>query len=216
MLLSELNPDTGLPKVHESRSPIIADPDRAQCTCGMGICRWHPIPRQPFLGKIHEAQRTSRWFPSYQRWENGTPVETRCWKCGTPIKGWRIKLNADGTPFEMPGTGDRGVWHALLPNYRAKPFAVYLPQLAEQVTFDVLHCADCEIRAEDGEIIIGCYLGGLWEAHRHAMTFLRKAPTEMAQTPDMIATMYYEWSRAEPIGPLHRLDRDSQTPYWRS
>lgn len=141
------------------------------------------------------------WYPSYQRWQQGARVETLCWKCGRAIWGWRLKLNADGTIFELPGTNQVGLWHAPLPHFRAKSFQAHLAKLDETVSFDVLHCADCEIRAEDGEMLVGIYLAGLWEAHRHALTILNQAKLPLTMTPDWIATMMYEWSGAEPIGP---------------
>lgn len=216
MVLNEVNPATGLPKVAETRRPAVLDPARFHCTCSFGTCLWHPIPRKPYLGKIHEAQAKGKWYPQYQSWENGIPVETKCWKCGTPIKNWRIKLNLDGTLFTMPGTGQVGVWHAPLANYRAKPFVTYLPLLDERVQFDVLHCADCEIKTEDGEIILACYLAGLWDAHRQTMNFLQLDPMTMPVQPDTIATMLFEWGGAEPVGPIHRSASDSQSPPWRS
>lgn len=214
MLTREIDPDTSLPKVHETRRVLADDPVRRQCTCEQHRCLWYALPRAPIGNLIHQLEAspvTSPWFPRHHVWAEDAPATLLCWKCGRAIKGWRPKL----TPFGVPVTigGQPAVHLALLNHYRAKVFRAYLPRLKDTVEFDALHCADCTLTAADGLQIVAIYLAGLLEAQRYGEALAEKLKLASAHHPDTIATYLSRWSGVEPIGPVDRQDQD---PLWRS
>lgn len=216
MILDAVDPDTGLPLVKETRRVRVLRPGKNECTCPGNRCHWYPLPRQPFSTIIHAVQgEGTPWYPNYQEWSKGKPSRLRCWKCGRDLSSWRMALSQDGNPV-MVGL-HYGVALLPLPHYRAKHFALQLTSVDEQATIDVLHCADCEIKAEDGEQLVACYLGGLWDAHAHAERWAEQIELKFEKlSPDRMATYFSRWSRAEPIGPIHRTASEDSEPPWRS
>jgi hypothetical protein len=214
MVLSERDHMTGLPKVSESRTarPVVKSNDPIRCTCAGGRCLWHPLPRVPFGDLAHQVTPKDRWFPNYQEWHDGVQQRLLCWKCGRDIKGWRMLLSPLGHPLEYEGR--LGMAYLLLPHYRAVRYDAYLPKLDERVWFYALHCADCELKPEDGEKVVACYLGGLWRSTAQAWDLIDRRRLDIAKDKDSIATRLYQWSGAEPIGP-QRLEKPIEEMPWR-
>lgn len=214
MVLNERDPLTGLPLISESRTarPVVKSNDPVRCTCAGGRCLWHPLPRKPFGNLCHEVMPSDRWFPNYQDWRDGVQQRLRCWKCGRDIKGWRMLLSPLGHPIEYEGR--LGMSYGLLPHYRAVRFDAYLPTMDERIWFYALHCADCDLKAEDGNQVLACYLAGLWRSTVQAWDLIDQARLDIPKDKDRIASRLYEWSGAEPIGP-HPLDTPNEELPWR-
>lgn len=215
MILREIDPESGLPKVSETRLIAVPDPAKRQCTCEQNTCLWYPLPRRPIGDLVHqlESHDDQPWWPRHQTWQEGGPSSVLCWKCGRAIKGWRPKLTPFGDHVYVDGLP--AVHLTLYDHYRAKRFQAYLPRLTETVQFDVLHCADCEIKAEDGQQIVAIYLSGLLEAYRYGEELGKKLKLASAHSPDTIATYLARWAGVEPLGPIHRTENGDEQR-WRS
>lgn len=211
MILQEVEPSTGLPKVQETRLAAVADPVRRGCTCPQFECRWRELPRDPWQKILHELP--PGWTPQYQTFVDGSAHSVLCWKCGRAIKGYLPKLTRFGKPIEVDGKP--AVHLALYDHYRAKPVVVYLPTLNETYRFDALHCADCTIGIEDGQALVAIWLAGLLEGYREGTRLAERLKMPMRHTPDQVATYLARWSKAEPREVLHRAP-DSKQPGWRS
>ena len=99
MILQEVEPATGLPKVQETRSVAVADPGRRGCTCPQLQCLWKELPRDPWQTVLHGL--APGWTPQYQTFVDGSAQSVLCWKCGRAIKGYLPKLTRFGKPVEV-------------------------------------------------------------------------------------------------------------------
>lgn len=215
MIQTRIDRLTGLPWVREDRSPVVPT-TATHCTCAGRRCQWHALPRQPFGTVVHAVQQSGLWTPAYQTWEGPRHTRIRCWKCGRDLWSWRQALTPTGKPGEgqaIEVNGQPAVAFLPLHHYRQQRWAVRLPRLQETVTFDALLCADCDIDASHGEAVVACYLAGLYASYRHATDWHATAGQMPRLSPDAVASYFYRWGGADPLGPVPRTQTD---PFWRA
>lgn len=163
------------------------------------------LPRQ-VSDQIAALEVSKKFLVRYQDLINLSVTATRCWKCGVVICAYQPALRkvegASGSNnaelVKATINGQETVLSAMLPyqHYREGLFAYHIPrrQIIPVPTFSYLHCADCQIKDEDGESLLACLLGCPdWKRDLLKASVLPQSDDEWAQR------MYY-WSGIELVG----------------
>lgn len=165
-----------------TNEPIVTE-DRA-------LTPYRALPRavrERVLG--YEVSKT--WLPRYQTYTNGVMTGLKCWKCQRDLAGWMPALQAvrGGQPFEAAQimvNGQPAVRFTPFNHYREGLFRYRRPD-GLPGEFSFLHCADCDIRDEDGPDLLACFLAG----HDYTRETLK------LYTDDFWAQWMWRWSSIE-------------------
>lgn len=182
MKLDELDANTGLPLVQETRSGD----------------RWRSLPRW-VQAQVIEAEKGKTWLPAYLQWDGPTLASLKCWKCATPIVGWRVVLDKYGNLVEK--AGKQCLWLRSYDNYASTPVTVRWGCLNRLAIFDALHCKDCVLEAADLQMLVSIFLAG----HATLMEYGWEHHLPLPMGKHGFATYLYRWSddpaiRCEPLG----------------
>jgi hypothetical protein len=194
MITTNLEPGTGLPMVQETRPASL----------------WMALPREiaKLATDLDATETTAPWWPRHHLWEGMVNHAALCWKCGTPVKGWRQLLISNQVGFDKEGNpiltatanpvkiaGQPAV--AFLPYHHLTSTLVQIrfPKLDQMAVFAAQHCTDCMIGKDDLDKVVACLLAGadanLMNARNHGHG--------AALSRDRWATYLLRWSNVEPI-----------------
>lgn len=185
MIQSELDGQTGLPLIQETRADA---PFRA-------------LPREigRIASELDAMEEGTPWYPVTHEWSAHVLMRVRCIKCGADLKGWRMALDRHGNRIEV--AGQPAVAFLPLPSLTQTLMAVRLTKMNKTVVIGALHCLDCNLSKEDAYTVFICGVSGIDAVLSHAV---RQQSTRMS--PDLWATYLYRFTGAEPIGPVSQTE----------
>lgn len=179
MILTNLDPNTGLPNIKETRTNK----------------PWRALPRDisKKAEELDAQEEGTLWYPCHHEYMDGILQRVRCWKCGTDLKAWRMALDGTGNPIEIDGRP--AVAFLPLPNLMQTPISVYLPKLDKKIFFSVQHCGDCLITNQHLFESMTCLLAAM---DKNLASAWAMGSVSLIR-PDTWATYLYRWSGAEPV-----------------
>lgn len=149
-------------------------------------------------------ETSKKFLVRYQELIGQYVSAVRCWKCGVPIVAYQPALRPiEGHPNAGELTtvtlnGKEMVVGAILPfsHYREGLFEYRIPgrNIKPVPSFSYLHCADCQIKDEDGEDLLACLLGQFDHRRDHMKAHLS------VLSDDEWAQYMFGWSGIELVG----------------
>lgn len=188
MIRDDLDPNTGLPLVQETR---------------VKGGRWKALPKWAMERvQATDAPREGgapRWTPAYLQWAGPTLDRLSCWKCGVDLFGWRPVLDQFGHAVERDGKAC--LWLRAYDHYTTTPVTVRWGVLNKLALFEAMRCKDCTLTDADAPMLTSIWLAGHTAMLDYA--WAKGLPSTMGK--HAWATYLYRWSDAahiqcEPLG----------------